>query len=176
MGFSAPQTLESEINELITHYPEKRSVTLMALHALQEHFGYISNEGIEWIANKLDQTPLTVLELVTFYPMFSQVPLGKFHFRICRTLSCALNGSHQIYEFLCKQLGLDPSAHGRQTTPDGLFTVEYVECLAACNKAPVLFLNKDFYENNTEESVAQLLAICKKNQSAPEKGKDSGNE
>jgi NADH-quinone oxidoreductase subunit E len=97
MEFSVPNTLESEIDELITHYPEKRSVTLMALHALQAHFGFVSDAGIEWIAQKLDQTPLAVLELVTFYPMFSRDPLGKFHFSICRTLSCALNGSEKIY-------------------------------------------------------------------------------
>lgn len=162
MEFSVPQTLENEINELLTHYPEKRSVTLMALHAFQKQYGYISNDAIEWVAKKLSLMPITVLELVTFYPMFSQEPLGRFHFKICRTLSCALHGSQKIYEFLCEKLGLDKNAHGRQTTPDGRFTVEFVECMANCNKAPVLMLNDDLYDNVTEESVAKLLEICNK--------------
>ena len=170
MEFSVPNTLESEIDELITHYPEKRSVTLMALHALQAHFGFVSDAGIEWIAQKLDQTPLAVLELVTFYPMFSREPLGKFHFRICRTLSCALNGSEKIYWALCEQLGLDKNVYKRQTTPDGRFTVEFVECLACCNKGPVLFLNEDFHENMTEESVSKLLTICNGDNSSERKG------
>ena len=160
MEFSVPNILKNKIDELILHYPEKRSVTLMALHAFQEYYGYISNEAIEWIAQKLSLMPITVLELVTFYPMFSQEPLGKFHFKICPTLSCALKGSKNIYTFLCNKLGLDPHLHGRQTTADGRFTVEYVECLASCNTAPVLFLNEDFYENVTEESVAKLLSLC----------------
>src|SRR6476660_4351786 len=83
--FAVPAALETEIDELISHYPQKRSASLMLLHALQEHFGYLSREAIEWTARKLDLQPINIYELVTFYPMFRQEPIGKFHLKVCRT-------------------------------------------------------------------------------------------
>src|SRR5947207_10387034 len=74
-GFAVPAPLEAEINELISHYPQKRSASLMLLHALQEHFGYLPKEAIEWTAQKLDLQPINIYELVTFYPMFRQQPI-----------------------------------------------------------------------------------------------------
>jgi NADH-quinone oxidoreductase subunit E len=127
-AFSVPAQLEAEINELITHYPVKRSASLMLLHALQEHFGFLSKEAIEWTAAKLELQPINIYELVTFYPMFRQQPVGRTHLKVCRTLSCALGGSYKLHEHLCHKLGLDSHAHGPQTTPDGKFTVEFVEC------------------------------------------------
>src|SRR5437879_6608218 len=138
MNFSAPPGLEAEIDELITHYPQKRSASLMLLHAVQEHFGYLSKDAIEWIARKLELQPINVYELVTFYPMFRQQPAGKYVLKVCRTLSCALGGSHKLHERLCQKLGLDGHAHGLQTTKDGKFSVEFVECLAGCGTAPVM--------------------------------------
>ena len=110
--FAVPAALEAEIDELITHYPKKRSASLMLLHAVQEHFGYISRQAVEWIAAKLELQPINVYELVTFYPMFHQQPVGKYHFKVCRTLSCALGGSYKLHEHFCSKLGLDPHAHG----------------------------------------------------------------
>ncbi len=139
-----PPALEAEIDELITHYPQKRSASLMLLHAMQEHFGYISQEAVEWTATKLELQPINIYELVTFYPMFRAEPVGKYQFKVCRTLSCALGGSHELHEHFCEKLGLDPHAHGPQTTKDGKFTVEFVECLAGCGTAPVMMCNEDF--------------------------------
>jgi NADH-quinone oxidoreductase subunit E len=160
MTFALPPTLEAEINELITHYPVKRSASLMVLHALQEHFGYLSSEAIEWTATKLGLQPINIYELVTFYPMFRQQPIGKFHLKVCRTLSCALGGSHQLHKFLCEKLGLDPHAHGAQTSQDGKVTVEFVECLASCGTAPVLMCNDDLHETVTEQKAKEILAAC----------------
>ena len=81
------------MNELVTHYPVKRSASLMVLHAIQEHFGWISQEAVEWTAKKLDLQPINIYELVTFYPMFRQEPVGKYQIKVCRTLSCALGGA-----------------------------------------------------------------------------------
>jgi NADH-quinone oxidoreductase subunit E len=161
MSFSVPAELEAELNELVTHYPQKRSATLMFLHAIQEHFGYVSQEAVEWTAKKLELKPINVYELVTFYPMFRQEPLGKYHIKVCRTLSCALNGSHELHEHFCEKLGLDPKAHGPQTTQDGRFTVEFVECLANCGNAPVLMLNEDTHGNVTQKIADELLEKCK---------------
>ena len=158
MSFSVPAPLEARLDELTTHYPQKRSASLMFLHALQEEFGYISKEAVEWTATKLGLTPINVYELVTFYPMFRQQPLGKTHVKVCRTLSCALAGSAEIREHFCQKLGLDAHAHAPQTTPDGKFTVEFVECLAACGTAPVVLVNEDLHENVTATKADEILA------------------
>ena len=90
--FSVPPKLAAEIDELITHYPQKRSASLMVLHAIQDQFGWISRQAAEWTAAKLELQPINILELVTFYPMFRRQPMGKNQFKVCRTLSCALGG------------------------------------------------------------------------------------
>lgn len=158
MSFSVPSDLEKELDELLTHYPQKRSATLMFLHAFQERYGFISKDAVEWIAAKLGLQPINVFELVTFYPMFRQKPAGKYVFKICRTLSCALGGSHELYQHLCAKFGFDPHAHGVQTTPDGKFSVEFVECLASCGTPPVMMCNDDFYEQVTPEKADQIIA------------------
>jgi NADH-quinone oxidoreductase subunit E len=161
MSFTVPPQLEAELNELVTHYPQKRSASLMFLHALQEHFGYISKEAVEWTAAKLELQPINVYELVTFYPMFRQQPAGKYVLKVCRTLSCALGGSGRLHEHFCKKLGLDSHAHGIQTTKDGKFSVEFVECLASCGTAPVMMCNEDFYEGVSNEKADKILEGCK---------------
>jgi NADH-quinone oxidoreductase subunit E len=159
-NFKVPPQLEAEIDELITHYPVKRSASLMLLHALQEYFGYISKEAVEWIASKLGLQPINVYELVTFYPMFRQHPIGRHHLKICRTLSCALGGSGKLHQHLCSKFGLDSHAHGAQTTPDGKFTVEFVECLASCGTAPVMMCNEAFHEGVTNDKADQIVREC----------------
>jgi len=159
-NFKVPPQLLAEIDELITHYPVKRSASLMLLHAVQEHFGYVSKEAIEWIAAKLELQPINIYELVTFYPMFRQHPIGKHHLKVCRTLSCALGGSYKLHEHLCKKFGLDSHAHGAQTSPDGKFTVEFVECLASCGTAPVMMCNEDFFEAVSNEKADQIVSEC----------------
>jgi NADH-quinone oxidoreductase subunit E len=159
--FAVPAQVEAEIDELISHYPQKRSASLMLLHALQEHFGYLPREAIEWSARKLDLQPINIYELVTFYPMFRQQPLGKYHFKVCRTLSCALGGAYKLREHLCAKFGLDSDAHGPQTTDDGKFTVEFVECLASCGTAPVMMCNEDFYEAVSNQKADEIVTSCK---------------
>jgi NADH-quinone oxidoreductase subunit E len=163
MTFSIPAKVEAGIDELITHYPpdKKRSASLMVLHALQEHFGWLSREAIEWTAHKLGLQPINIHELVTFYPMFRQEPVGKHVIRVCRTLSCALGGSYKLHEHFCKKLGLDPEGHGLQTTEDRRFSVEFVECLAGCGTAPVMMCNEDFYEGVSEAKADEILAKCR---------------
>ncbi len=160
MSFAVPPQLEAELNELVTHYPQKRSASLMFLHAIQEHFGHISKEAVEWVADRLELQPINVHELVTFYPMFRQQPAGKYQIKVCRTLSCALGGSHKLHEHFCKQLGLDAHGHGLQTTKDGKYSVEFVECLASCGTAPVMMCNEDFYEGVSNEKADSILGGC----------------
>lgn len=159
--FAVPAELQAEINDLVTHYPNKRSASLMLLHAVQDHFGYISREAVEWIAARLELQPINVYELVTFYPMFHAKPVGRYHLKVCRSLSCALGGSYELHEHFCRKLGLDPQAHGPQTTKDGKFTVEFVECLAGCGSAPVMMCNDAFHEGVTEKRADEILGECK---------------
>jgi NADH-quinone oxidoreductase subunit E len=161
MSFAVPPKLEAELDELVTHYPQKRSASLMFLHGLQEHFGYISREAEQWTAAKLGLSPINVHELVTFYPMFRQEPLGKTQIKVCRTLSCALAGSYEIRQQICKRLSLDPHAHAPQTTPDGEYTVEFVECLASCGTAPVVMVNEELREKVSLSEADQMVASRK---------------
>jgi NADH-quinone oxidoreductase subunit E len=160
MTFTVPEALEAEIDEVISHYPVKRSASLMVLHALQEQFGWISQEAVEWTAKKLGLQPINVYELVTFYPMFRQTPVGKYQIKVCRTLSCALGGSHALHQQFCEKLGLDAHKHGPQTTPDGKFTVEFVECLASCGTAPVLMVGDQLHENVSQAKADEIMGGC----------------
>ena len=130
----------------------------MLLHALQEHFGWVSKEAMEWTARKLGLQPINIYELVTFYPMFRQEPLGQTHIKVCRTLSCALAGSADVRKHFCDKLGLDPHAHVPQTTPDGKFTVEFVECLASCGTAPAVLVNETLHEKVSRAQADEILA------------------
>ena len=116
---------------------------------------------MEWTAKKLGIEPINVFELVTFYPMFRQEKVGTYQFKVCRTLSCALGGSAELRTHLCKKLGLNPEEHGAQTTPDGKYTVEFVECLASCGTAPVMMVNEDFYQGVTKEKADEIVGKCK---------------
>ena len=159
--FKVPADMEVALDELITHYPKKRSATLMLLHAIQERYGFISEEATHWVAKKLELPPINVLEVVTFYPMFKHRPVGKWHLKVCRTLSCALAGSYKLHAGFCTKLGLDPHAHGAQTTKDGQITVEFVECLAACGTAPVMMCNEDLHEGVTNVRADEIVTKCK---------------
>src|SRR5215471_1729648 len=160
-GFKIPEALEAAVNEVITHYPVKRSASLMVLHAIQEQFGWISQDAVEWTAKKLELEPINIYELVTFYPMFRQQPMGKYQIKVCRTLSCALGGSHQLHKHFCEKLGLDRHHHGPQTTKDGKFSVEFVECLASCGTAPVMMCNDAFHEGVSHAKADDILGGCK---------------
>jgi len=162
MSFTVPAALEEELDELVTHYPHKRSASLMFLHALQEHFGHVSNEAVDWTAGKLGLQPINVYELVTFYPMFRQEPLGKTQIKVCRTLSCALAGSAELRAHVIGKLGLDAHKHGPQTTPDGNFTVEFVECLASCGTAPAVMVNDELIEKCTAADCDRVLSKGRK--------------
>ena len=155
-----PESLQ-RIDEVIAHYPVKRSAALPLLHLVQEDQGYISTAAIEWIAQKLELQPINVYEIVTFYPMLRQEPQGKYQIKVCRTLSCALGGAYELHKHFCDKLGLDAHAHGPQTTKDGKFTVEFVECLTACGTAPVMMCNDTFYEGVSHKKADEIVGGCK---------------
>src|SRR2546423_3314017 len=131
-----PAELERKMDEAIGHYPpdERRSAALPLLHLWQEHFDFISDEAVTWIAAKLGLQPINILELVTFYPMLREKRAGKTHIRVCRTLSCAMAGSYQVMENLCAATGIqrktggDPAAAGHtpiSVCADGNYSIEF---------------------------------------------------
>ncbi|HEY5649051.1 MAG TPA: NADH-quinone oxidoreductase subunit NuoE [Nitrospiria bacterium] len=149
---------QKKIEELLTHYPVKRSALIPILSLAQEEFGYISEGTMVRIAEILDLTPPQVYEVMTFYTMLERKPVGKFRLQVCRTLSCALAGAPGIVEHLKKRLGIGVG----ETTPDGLFTLQTVECLAACGTAPAVQINGAYFENLTTEKVDRILEDLKK--------------
>jgi NADH-quinone oxidoreductase subunit E len=161
MSFTATQELESEVDELITHYPVRRAASLMVLHAIQDKFGWISPEAVQWTARKLELAPINIHEILTFYPMLRQEPVGKYQIKVCRTLSCALGGACELHKHFCDKFGLDAHAHGPQTSKDGKFTVEFVECLASCGTAPVMMCNDAFYEGVSHAKADEITGGCK---------------
>jgi NADH-quinone oxidoreductase subunit E len=144
----------AKIDEVITHYPVKRSAALPLLHLVQEEQGFISQEAMEWIAAKLEVQPISILELVTFYPMFRQKPIGRRHIKVCRTLSCALLGSHKT----CRQFENHFNTHCGETSPDGEVTIEYVECLASCGTGPAVMIDEELHER-VDAAKANELAV-----------------
>tara|TARA_R110002096_G_scaffold403766_3_gene601323 strand:+ start:22487 stop:22984 length:498 start_codon:yes stop_codon:yes gene_type:complete len=162
MAFHVPAEVEKEVDERITHYPVKRSAVLPTLHALQHHFRYIDNDAVEWTASKLDLEPIQVLEVVTFYPGFRQTAPGKYHIRVCRTLSCAMAGSEELMEKLCEIAQIDRSAvdhhHPIAVSADGKFSIEFAECLASCGTGPVCMVEDDFHEAISPDKAADLLS------------------
>ncbi|PYJ68990.1 MAG: NADH-quinone oxidoreductase subunit NuoF [Verrucomicrobia bacterium] len=164
-NISVPAELERKMDEAIGHYPRehRRSAAIPLLHLWQERFGFISDEAVLWIADKLGLQPINILELVTFYPMFRQESAGKTHIRVCRTLSCAMAGSFQLMENLCARLGIQQPSDGDgmhnpiSVSADGNYSVEFVECLASCHTAPVCMIGERLHEKVDPNSAADLL-------------------
>ena len=151
-----PETLR-RIDEVIPHYPVKRSAVLPLLHLIQEDVGYISAEAQEWVAQKLELQPINVYEVVTFYPMFRQQPIGRRHIKVCRTLSCALMGGYKT----CEAFEHEFKTHRGEVSPDGEVTIEFVECLASCGTAPVVMVDDDLHEKVDVAKAKQLSAQIK---------------
>ena len=146
-----PETL-TKIDEVITHYPTKRSATLPLLHLIQEDVGHLPPDTSEWVAAKLELQPINGLEVITFYPMFRQKPIGRRHIKVCRTLSCALLGGYKT----CATFEQEFHTHLGEVSPDGEVTVDFVECLASCGTAPVVMIDDELHEKVDCAKAKQL--------------------
>src|ERR1700681_474305 len=154
------------MDEAIVRYPQDRirSAAMPLLHLWQEHFGFISHEGVNWIAAQLNLQPVNILELVTVYPMFRQRTAGKRHIRVCRTLSCAMAGSYRLMEKFCEATGIERQIDKQEMhnpvsgSPDGNYSIEFVECLASCGTAPVCMIDDDLHEDVQPDRAANILS------------------
>jgi NADH-quinone oxidoreductase subunit E len=153
MPFALSQDREQKLSELLPKYPTKVAALLPLLHLCQDQKGYVDDEVVLFAAQRLDVPPAHVKGVVTFYTLYNQHPVGKHQVWVCKTLPCALRGSGAILQHCEKKLGI----HAGETTKDGLFTLRTAECLASCGTAPMMQVDKAYYENLTPGRVDQIL-------------------
>jgi NADH-quinone oxidoreductase subunit E len=154
---------------IISRYPRSRSALIPLLHVAQEQEGWVSPEAMEHIAELLDLTPSEVLGTASFYGMFKREPVGRYVVSVCTNISCLLLGGEELLEHCEERLGVKAGA----TTPDGTFTLEDVECIAACTDAPCLQVNYRYFLNVTHDEVDALfddLAAGRRTDEVPDHG------
>ncbi len=152
-----PETLKSEIVELTSHYPHARAALVPALRAAQRDLGWLGKETQTEVASLLGITALEVHEVVSFYPMLYDKPVGRHVIHVCRTLSCDACGGKELWKHLESKLGVTRGG----TTADGRFTLMSAECLASCGTAPVLLLDNERHENLSHAQVDKLLEAAR---------------
>jgi NADH-quinone oxidoreductase subunit E len=159
MAFVLSEERERELTEILSRYPNKMAACIPVLHLCQNANGnWLSPDAIQFVADRLELSPAHVKGVVTFYSLFNEHPPGKHQVWVCRTLSCALRGSDAILEHCQKRLGVGVG----QTTADGRFTLRTAECLASCGTAPMMQVDKTYYEQLTPEKVDRILAALSK--------------
>jgi len=149
---------KTEIADILSRYPTRRSAVLPLLYLAQKEEGYVSEPAMKEIAGLLRLTTPQVYEVVTFYTMFQIKPIGRFHIQVCKSLMCALVGSDTLIGWLKARLGIGPG----ETTSDKVFTVSTVECLASCGTGPMMQVNDEYYEGITEAKLDRILAELKR--------------
>lgn len=150
-------TTRQEAREIIARYPQPRSALLPMLHLVQAEEGYVSPEGIALCAEELGLTKAEVGAVATFYTMYRRTPAGDYHVGVCTNTLCAVLGGDAIFSSLKEHLGIGHN----QTTADGRISLEHLECNAACDYAPVMMVNWEFYDNQTPESARSLVDACR---------------
>jgi NADH-quinone oxidoreductase subunit E len=145
--------LAPQAAEIIGRYPKTRSALLPLLHLVQSEEGYISQDGIEFCANQLGLTEADVTGVVSFYTMYKRKPVGEYHVGVCTTALCGVMGGDAILADIKDHLGIGVD----DVTPDGKVSFEHVECNAACDYAPVLMVNWEFFDNMTPQSARELV-------------------
>jgi NADH-quinone oxidoreductase subunit E len=147
----------AEAREIIARYPQPRSALLPMLHLVQSEQGYVSPEGIALCAEELGLTKAEVGAVATFYTMYRRRPAGEYHVGVCTNTLCAVLGGDAILDGLKEHLGIGHN----ETTEDGRISLEHIECNAACDYAPVMMVNWEFYDNQTPASARELVDACR---------------
>lgn len=154
MAVQFSQASQEKIQQLLERYPTRRAVLLPALHLAMHEFPYIDDEVCQAVADLLQVSMVDVKGVATFYSLFPTEPHGRYTLEVCINLSCSLNGARRCLRYLEQKLGVKAG----ETTPDGRFTLKGMECLAACDKAPMMYINNAVMHTHlTEETLDQLL-------------------
>lgn len=146
---------------MLGHYPTKRSVLVPTLLYAQDEHGFLSDEVIHELAQRLELTDLEVCNVISYYSMLTTKPRGKFNVQVCTNIACLVRGGEELLDHCKQRLGIGKA----ETTADGLFSLEEVECIGACSWAPAAQVNYDFHENLTPEKMDQILENYKTNES-----------
>lgn len=157
MAFELTPENKKIFENILSRYPNKMAALLPVLWLAQKQHGYLPLEVQESVAALLDLTPAHVYGVVTFYTMFKDKPVGKYHLGICRTLSCALRGGENLIRHCEQKLKI----RNGQVTADGVFSLEEMECLASCGTAPAMMVNEAYFENVTTEKLDELMERLK---------------
>src|SRR5437867_9620481 len=144
---------EKRFEEMLAHYPTPRSVLVPTLLFAQDEVGFLSEEVIAELAGRLNLTELDVRNVISYYSMLTCKPRGKFNVQVCTNIACLLCGGEELLKHCAKKLGIGHKG----TTPDGLFSLEEVECIGACSWAPGIQVNYNFHENLTAEKMDKVL-------------------
>ncbi|GAA3234253.1 NADH-quinone oxidoreductase subunit NuoE [Actinocorallia longicatena] len=147
------QRLEQDAKDIISRYPQTRSALLPMLHLVQSIDGRITEQGVNFCAAMLDITPAQVTGVATFYTQYKRKPMGTYHVGVCINTLCAVLGGDQIWEELSEHVGVGHD----ETTEDGKISLERLECNAACDFAPVMMVNWEFFDNQTPDSAKELV-------------------
>jgi len=150
--------LEQRFATMVTHYPTKRSVLVPMLLYIQDELGAVTDEAIHEIAERTELSDLEVRNVISYYSMLRTRKIGKYNFQICTNISCLLRGADNLFDHCKKKLGVG----NKQSTPDGLFHLEEVECIGACSWAPAMMMNYEFHENLTLAKIDELIDGLKK--------------
>jgi NADH-quinone oxidoreductase subunit E len=159
MAYNFSEKSEATFQKIKGQFPDKRSLILPCLYFLQRDQGFVDKEGMGYIAERLGD-PISLAQVygvATFYTMYNKAPVGKFHVQICSNISCYLAGSDDVTREFCKSLGIEKG----ETSDDGFFTVEEVQCLGACGYAPVVQINDSYHENLKPNDVSGLIQALK---------------
>ena len=157
MKIEFSKAAKAECDKIIGKYPEKRAAMLPVLYLAEKEFGHISPEVEKYVGKLLDVPPVKVHEVMTFYTLIAAKPRGKYHFQVCRGLSCDLKGCVKIIDYLSEKLKINPD----ETSEDLMYTLTPVECLAACETAPMMQLNEDYRGNLTKEKIDDIVKESK---------------
>lgn len=165
--FEVSPELVQKAASLVDQYPEgkEQSAVLPIIHMIQEKFGYICPESIPWIAEMCKSTPIHVSGIVSFYPGIHTMCPGKYHFRVCRTIACSMAGGEELIPYICSKIGVNAAditdEEPMLVSPDGLWSIEPVECLANCGFGPNLLVNERLYSQVTRKKVDEIIAEYK---------------
>jgi len=151
------KTLDKDAEKIVAKYDKKNAAVLPLLHLAQEKIGHITPEAEAWVSRWSEVPVVHVREVVTFYSMYHQKPVGKHHIRFCTTTSCVLMGSEKVLDCLKKKLGIENG----QTTSDGKVSLEEAECLCACEMAPMMQVDGKYYGDLTEEKINKIIETLK---------------
>jgi NADH-quinone oxidoreductase subunit E len=154
-----PPELEKSLLKHIEHVEHPRELVVDVMFAIQDHYGYLTDEGVQETARLLDMSPLEVEQLATFYTFIYREPVGKYVIHVCDSVVCWMDGYESVKGYLCQKLGIAPG----ETTPDGLFTLLTVCCIGYCDRSPAMLINRKAYGKLTAGKIDDILEKLRQN-------------